>query len=72
MNRQPAAVIEFEDDDFEQVARAIGTEQQGAARFIVSFLKRIAGKRMLDRVNNVFVSDAVLARRAVNLHTALM
>jgi hypothetical protein len=72
VNREPPTLVELKDNDFEQVTRPIGTEMQRAARLIVSFLERIAHERVLDRVKNVIVGDAVLAPCGMDLHTALV
>jgi hypothetical protein len=69
---QASTVVELEDDDFERVARAVGAEQQRPARLVVSLLERVARERMLGRVNDVVVGDAMLARCAMNLRTVLV
>jgi len=69
VDRQPATIVELEDNDFEQVCVSIRPEEQRLPRFVISLLQRVAGERTLDCVNDVFITDAVLARRGMNLHT---
>lgn len=62
MNRQPPAVVELENDDLEQVGPTIRPEEQRPAWFVVSFLECVAGKRLLDRMKDVSLGNAVIAR----------
>ena len=72
MDRDPVAVVEFEDDDLEQVARSVGAEDERPARLAVPLLKRIADEGLLDRMVDVVVGDAVFACCLVDLHTRLV
>jgi hypothetical protein len=72
VDRQPSTIVEFKDDDLEQVRLPIRPEKQRPARFVISLLDRVAGQRMFDRVDDVVVSDAVLARCGADLHTHLL
>jgi hypothetical protein len=60
VNGEPASVVELENDDLEEIRRSIGSEEERATRFAASFLKRVAGERVLDGVGDVLISDPVL------------
>lgn len=60
MDRDPVATVEFEHDDLEQVAGPVGAEQQRPARLAVALFEGVTDNRLLDRVADVLVGDAVL------------
>jgi hypothetical protein len=52
------------DDDLKQVARRVWADEQPSVGIFAGILKR---ECMVDRVDDVWIGDAVLARRLVNL-----
>jgi hypothetical protein len=72
MDREPAAVVEFEDDQFEEVAGPICAEHERPARLIVSLLKRETCDRVTNGVNNVRVGDPVFPCGAMDIHTRII
>lgn len=68
-DRKLATIIELENDDLEHVARPIGAEMQASDRLLLrSNVVRSQG--VLDRVEDVSISDAVRSGRLMNLHTS--
>jgi hypothetical protein len=61
MDREPTPVIELQDDEFEQVASPVWAEEERATGFVVTFLERVADKRVLGSMSHVLVGDAMLA-----------
>jgi hypothetical protein len=72
VDRDPVAVVEFEDDDLEEVAGSVGAEEERAPRIAVALLERVADERLLDRVADVVVGDSVFPCCFVDLHTRLL
>jgi hypothetical protein len=70
VDHKPATVVEFQDDELEEVACAVGAEQQCSAGLVVAVFERVAGERMRSGVDDVVDHAAVLASRAVQFHTA--
>ena len=65
MDNDPAALSSRQHDDLKQVARAIRPDDQESVGVLAGVF---ICKRMSDRVEHVRIVDAVLARRAVDLH----
>jgi hypothetical protein len=70
VDHKPTTIVEFQDDELEEVACAVGSEQQRSARLVVTVFECVAGERVRSGVDDVVVRDAVLASRAVQFHTA--
>ena len=71
MNHHLGTAVEFEPDDLEQIPRAIGTDGEDPGR--------VSGRLELDDDEGVFkpvqdrvAVEAVLERRAMELHTHLL
>jgi hypothetical protein len=58
-------LVELQDDELEEVACAVGAEQQWSARLVVTIFEGVAGERVRSGVDDVVVRDAILASRAV-------
>ena len=65
MNRELGSLTCDQNNHLEQVPSAIGPDDQPAVGFLASVFECDC---MVDCVDRVLVSDAVLSRRAVNLH----
>jgi hypothetical protein len=70
VDHEPTSVVEFQDDELEQVACAVGAEEQCPARFVVAVFEGVGRDRVRSGVDDVVIRDAVLASRAVKFHTA--
>jgi hypothetical protein len=70
VDHKATTVVEFQDDELEEVACAVGAEQQCSARLVVAVFECVAGERVCGGVEDVVVRDAVLTSRAVQFHTA--
>jgi hypothetical protein len=60
VDHEPTTVVEFQDDELEQVAGAIGAEQQCAASLVVAIFERVAGESARSGVDDVVIRDACL------------
>lgn len=56
-------------DDLEKVARTIGSDEEPTVGIFSSIFD---GQGMFSRVADVFVGDAMSARRVVNIHTLIV
>jgi hypothetical protein len=70
LDQNGGPTFELQPDDLEQVAGAIGADRKNPWRVGVGFEIDIHD-RVLERVADGAVIDAVLARRSVDLHTRL-
>jgi hypothetical protein len=66
MDRELVALGSRHDDHLEEVARAIGSDDEPTVGIFASIFD---DQSMIDGVKDILVSDAVLSRRGVNLHT---
>jgi hypothetical protein len=69
VDRQLCALVREEDNDLERVPSAIRPDDEPAVRIFSGILD---GERMVDCVADVFVDDAVLACRRMDLHEDLV
>jgi hypothetical protein len=65
MDRELVALGSRHDDHLEEVARAIGPDDEPTVGIFASIFD---DQSMIDGVKDILVSDAVLSRRVVNLH----
>jgi hypothetical protein len=70
VDHEPTTIVELQDDELEEIACAVGSEQQCSARLVIAVFECVAGERMRSGVDDVVVRDAMLASRAVKFHTA--
>ncbi len=66
MDRELVALGSHHDDHLEEVAHAIGPDDEPTVGIFASIFD---DQSMIDGVKDILVSDAVLSRRVVNLHT---
>jgi hypothetical protein len=64
-----AALVGHEHDDLEEVGGTVGTDDEPSIRILAEVLDC---QRGFDRVNQVFIRDAVSPGGRVDLHTALL
>jgi hypothetical protein len=46
VDHKPTTIVEFQDDELEEVACAVGAEQQRSARLVVTVFECVAGERV--------------------------
>ncbi|MDX6618503.1 MAG: hypothetical protein QOK36_889 [Gaiellales bacterium] len=49
VDHEPTTIVELQDDELEQIACAVGAEQQCSARFVIAVLACVAGERVQSR-----------------------